>query len=262
MDLHLRDRVILVAGSSRGLGFAIARRLAQEGAQPVLGARDATALAQAAEAIQADTGVSCFHQMLDVRSADSVRDWVAAAQARHGHIDGLVVNAGGPPAGRFDDFDDAPWQAAFELTLLSAVRLIREALPALRAQGSASILVMTSSSVKEPIDHLLLSNVMRAGVAGLAKSLSKQLAPEGIRVNTLVPGLIATERLDYLDTVAGQALGRSAQQQRADNESRVPLGRYGEPAEFAQAAAFLLSDAASYITGATLVVDGGAMRSL
>ncbi len=262
MELGLQDRVVLVAGSSRGLGYGIAAVLAAEGAKPVLGARDAASLQQAAARLQQTTGYAAHHAPLDMRDAASIRAWVQSAREYHGRIDAVVVNAGGPPAGRFGDFDDAAWQAAFELTLLSAVRLVRETLPALRAQRGGSLLLLASSSVKEPIDHLLLSNVLRAGVAGLAKSLSRELAAEGIRVNTLVPGVIATERMTYLDEAAGRMAGLSAAQQRAQNETRVPLGRYGEPDEFARAAAFLLSDAASYITGATLVVDGGAMRSV
>lgn len=261
MDLGLQQRVVLVAGSSRGLGYAIAERLAAEGALPVLGARDPAALQQAVAHLQQVTGHVAHAAALDMRDAGSIRAWVQGARGHHGRIDAVVVNAGGPPAGRFDDFDDAAWQAAFELTLLSAVRLIREVLPDLRAQGRGSILLLTSSAVKEPIDHLLLSNVLRAGVANLAKSLSRQLAPEGIRVNTLSPGVIATERMAYLDAAAGRMAGLSAAEQRAQNEARVPLGRYGEADEFARAAAFLLSDAASYIAGASLVIDGGAMRS-
>ncbi|TNF36802.1 MAG: SDR family oxidoreductase [Gammaproteobacteria bacterium] len=262
MDLQLKGRVILVAGSSRGLGYAIASQLAAEGAIPVLGARDAQAVADAAQRITADTGAPCLHAPLDVTDETSIARWVATGQSHHGRIDGLVVNAGGPPAGRFDDFGDSAWQAAFELTLMSAVRMVRSVLPFMRQQHSGSILMLTSASIKEPIDHLLLSNVMRAGVSGLAKSLSRQLAPEGIRVNNLVPGLIATSRMDYLDAMAGKAAGRTADEQRADNASRIPLGRYGEPAEFARAAVFLLSDAASYMTGATVVVDGGTLRSV
>ena len=262
MDLGMRDRVVLVAGSSRGLGYGIARVLAEEGAVPVLGARDAEAVSKAAGTLRAETGCECLHAPLDVTRPESIDAWVQHAMRHNGRIDGLVVNAGGPPAGRFDDFDDAQWQAAFELTLMSAGRRVRAVLPVMRRQGSGSILMLPSASIKEPIDHLLLSNVMRAGVAGLAKSLARQLAPEGIRVNNLVPGLIATDRMAYLDEAAGKAAGRSAAAQRADNESRIPLGRYGQPDEFARAAVFLLSDAASYMTGSTVVADGGALRSL
>lgn len=262
MDLGVRDRVMLVAGSSRGLGYGIARVLAKEGAIPVLGARDASAVQQAASELMRETGTACLHARLDVTDPASIASWVQHATSHNGRIDGVVINAGGPPAGRFDDFDDAKWQAAFELTLMSAVRMVRAVLPVMRAQGSGSILVLTSASIKEPIDHLLLSNVMRAGVAGLAKSLARQLAPDNIRVNNLVPGLIATDRMAYLDDMAGKTAGRTAAAQRADNESRIPMGRYGQPDEFARAAVFLLSDAASYMTGSTVVVDGGALRSL
>ncbi|NJN55221.1 MAG: SDR family oxidoreductase, partial [Anaerolineae bacterium] len=175
---------------------------------------------------------------------------------------GLVVNAGGPPAGNFDTFADTDWQAAFELTLLSSVRMIRAVLPAMRQRGGGSILTITSSSVKEPIDILLLSNVMRSGVVSLVKSLSRQLASDKIRVNNLVPGRIDTDRVKSLDSLTAKRLEQTAVAQKAHQESLIPWGRYGTIDEFGKAGAFLLSDAASYITGETLIVDGGAMRTV
>lgn len=254
MDLGLKDKVILVAGASRGLGFAIAEELSRAGAK--------LSLSSSTEAVTAATQqLDAYACVCDVRSADDIQQWVAKSVSHYGRIDGLVVNAGGPPAGGFDAFDDHAWQSAFELTLLSAVRMIREVLPAMRQQQSGSILTLTSSSVKEPIDYLLLSNVMRSGVASLAKSLSKAEAANGIRVNNLVPGLIATDRMKHLDTVQAEANQRSVEEQHKISSAAIPLGRYGEPQEFAKAAAFLLSDAASYITGSTLVVDGGSMKT-
>ena len=177
-------------------------------------------------------------------------------------MDGLVVNAAGPPTGGFDDFTDQDWQDAFELTLLSSTRMIRAVLPSMRQRGGGSIVTVTSSSVKEPIDILLLSNVMRSGVTSLAKSLSTQLASEKIRVNNLVPGSINTDRLRDNVRVQAEALGISFETRWQDRGGAVPLGRFGEPDEFGRAGAFLLSEAASYITGETLVVDGGAMKTV
>jgi 3-oxoacyl-[acyl-carrier protein] reductase len=200
--------------------------------------------------------------VLDARDSTSILNWVAATVSRFGRVDGLVVNAGGPPAGGFDDFDDAAWQAAFDLTMMSSVRMIRAVLPQFRAQGGGSILAVTSSSVKEPIDILLLSNVMRSGVVSLLKSLSRELASEHIRVNNLVPGRILTDRVKSLDAIGAKNNGRSVAEQQAMQEEQIPWGRYGTIEEFGRAGAFLLSDAASYITGETLIVDGGAMKTV
>ena len=256
MNLGLEKKVMLVAGASKGLGFAIAEQLRQEGANVSISSSNQQRIEQAASRLDCP-GMRC-----DVTSAQDIADWVAESHARFGRIDGLVVNAGGPPPGSFDDFDDDAWQQAFELTLLSAVRMIRAVLPYMREQRSGSIVVMTSSSVKEPIDFLLLSNVMRSGVNSLAKTLSRAEAKHGIRINNLVPGLIATDRMKNLDKVQAQANQRSVEEQHAATAANIPLGRYGEPCEFAAAAAFLLSEAAAYITGSTLTVDGGSMRTV
>lgn len=256
MNLQLKDKVILVAGASKGLGFAIAQQLRQEGAKVAIASSNKERIEVAAKQLDA------FAVHCDVRKAADIQHWVDASLTHYGRVDGLVVNAGGPPPGQFDQFDDEQWQAAFELTLLSAVRMIRAVLPTMRAQQSGSILTLTSSSVKEPIDFLLLSNVMRSGVTSLAKSLSRSEAKNGIRVNNLVPGLIATDRMKHLDKVQAEVNQRSVEEQHAATAANIPLGRYGQPEEFAQAATFLLSDAASYITGATLVADGGTMKTV
>ncbi len=262
MDLGLQGKVIMVAAASKGLGYGIARAVAQEGALVSIASRSQTDIEAAAHQLQAETGAQVMGYVMDATNAQSIQDWAQATQVHFGSIDGLVVNAGGPPTGGFDNFSDADWQAAFELTLLSSVRMIRAALPAMRQKGGGAILTITSSSVKEPIDILLLSNVMRSGVVSLVKSLSRQLAPEGIRVNNLVPGRIDTDRVKSLDSLTAKRLGQNPDEQKAYQESLIPWQRYGTIDEFGKAGAFLLSDAASYITGETLIVDGGAMRTV
>lgn len=262
MDLGLQGKVIMVAAASKGLGYGIAQAVAQEGALVSIASRTEMDIMQAARRLQGETGTQVLGAVMDATNVDSIVNWVQATQTHFGGVDGLVVNAGGPPAGTFDNFTDADWQAAFELTLLSSVRMIRAVLPSLRARGGGSILTITSSSVKEPIDILLLSNVMRSGVVSLVKSLSRQLAPEKIRVNNLVPGRIDTERVQALDKVWAQRAGISPEIQKEQQESFIPWGRYGTIEEFGKAGAFLLSEAASYITGETLIVDGGAMRTV
>jgi len=198
----------------------------------------------------------------DVSRAPQIERLVRATVERYGGIDVLVTNAGGPPAGTFDRFSDDEWQAAFELTLMSAVRLIRASLPSMRARGGGTIVCMSSSSIKQPIPNLLLSNVMRAGVAGLAKTLADEVADDHIRVNTIVPGRIATPRVEHLDRVNAERAGVDVAVVEQREAARIPLRRYGSPEEFADAVAFLASERASYITGATVQVDGGMIRSL
>lgn len=262
MELGLKDKVIMVAAASKGLGYGIAQAVAQEGAHVSIGSRTEADILAAADTLHRKTGAETLGSVLDARDATSISSWVEATVARFGGVDGLVVNAGGPPAGGFDDFDDPAWQSAFELTLLSSVRLIRAVLPQLRARGGGSILAVTSSSVKEPIDILLLSNVMRSGVVSLLKSLSRELAAEQIRVNNLVPGRILTDRVKSLDALGAKNAGLNVAEQRAMQEQQIPWGRYGTIEEFGRAGAFLLSDAASYITGETLIVDGGSMKTV
>ena len=262
MDLGVKDKVYMVAGASRGLGYGIAQVLARDGANVAIASRDQQAIAAAADKLANDTGARVLGSCCDVTSADAINAWRQATLDRFGAIDGLLVNAGGPPPGTFDNFDDAAWQSAFELTLLSAVRLIRSVLPDLRARAGGSILTLTSSSVKEPIDFLLLSNVMRSGVTSLAKSLSQQLAGENIRVNNLVPGLIETDRITGLATANAQLKGIPVDDEKQAMQATIPMGRFGQTDEFGRAGAFLLSPAASYISGATVVVDGGSMKTV
>ena len=262
MELGLRGKVAMVAASSKGLGFGIARELAREGALVSIGARTESEVFDAAERITEETGTEVLANVLDAADPDSISQWVENTTHAFGGVDKLVVNAGGPPAGNFDVFEDSDWQLAFELTLMSSVRMIRAVLPLMREAGAGSILSITSASVKEPIDFLLLSNVMRSGVTSLAKSLSKQLASENIRVNNLMPGRIDTDRVQSLDAMNAEARDLAVAEIKAANEAGIPLGRYGTIEEFGKLGAFLLSDAASYITGQTIAVDGGAISTV
>ncbi|UYM14944.1 SDR family oxidoreductase [Endozoicomonas euniceicola] len=261
MNLNITNKVFMVAGASSGLGLGIARQLASEGAKVSIASRSPDKITQAASTISSETSSEIRGYVFDARNQESIRHWVHSTLDDFGHIDGVVINAGGPPPGSFDELDDKAWQNAFELTLMSAVRLIRETLPALKVNGG-SILTLTSSTIKEPVDFLTLSNVMRSGVASLAKSLADQLAEDNIRINNLIPGSIQTDRVDALNQYVASRSGTSRDQIRAKTEANIPLGRYGKTEEFAKAATFLLSDAASYITGSSLTVDGGRMKSL
>lgn len=260
MDLGLKDRVALAAAASQGLGWGVARALAADGARVSLCGRRPAAVRDAAERLTAETGAPALGIACDVTDAAALQAWVAQTVAAWGRVDALLVNAGGPPAGLFVELDDAQWQAAFELNILSAVRLIRAALPHM-GPGSA-ILTITSAAAREPVARLALSNVMRAGVAGLVKTLADELAPRGIRVNNLLPGRLDTERVARLDQNTADKLGISFDEARARALAAIPLGRLGTVDEFGAAGAFLLSPAASFITGASLRVDGGMMRSV
>ena len=207
MDLKLNGKVAMVAASSKGLGYGIAQALAQEGASISIGSRTEADIESAADQLRKETGVSVLASVLDSSEPESIQQWANITLKEFGGVDKLLVNAGGPPTGKFEDFSDNDWQAAFELNLLSAVRMIRAALPSMRERGGGSILTVTSMSVKEPIDMLILSNVMRSGVTSLVKSLSVQLAPDNIRLNNLMPGRINTDRLRSLDGLSSEKQG-------------------------------------------------------
>ncbi len=261
MDLGLRGKVALVPAASQGLGRAVALAFAREGARLAICSRRLDAIEATAEEARW-LGAEVLALAADLTRAEDIANLVQRTVERFSGVDILVTNAGGPPAGRFDDFDDAAWQAGYELTLLSAIRLIRAALPSMRQRGGGVIITMTSSSIKQPIPNLILSNVFRAGVAALAKTLADELAPDNIRVNNVVPGRIATERVAQLDQANAARLGVDVETVRQSMLAQIPLRRYGEPEEFADAVVFLASERASYITGATLQVDGGMIRSL
>ena len=246
MDLGLAGRAFVVTGASRGLGLAGASALAAEGARVVLGARDAEAVRRAADGI--GEGV-----VADLADPEAAARLVAAAQAAYGRVDGALVSVGGPPAGPALGLTDAQWQGAFDSVFLGALRVCRAVVAALPAEGGSLALVL-STSVKAPIPGLAASNGLRPGLGMLVKTLADELGPQGVRVNALLPGRVDTDRLRELDGPDPAARDR--------NQEGIPLRRYGTPEEFGQVAAFLLSPAASYVTGAMVPVDGGAMRAL
>ncbi len=259
MDLQLTGKVALVVASSKGLGKAIAEQLAMEGCDVMLTSRDAGQLENARQQVaeKAKGRVECFP--CDITRADDIEALVSVTRERLGSINILINNAGGPPGGGFDQVDDAAWQAAFELNLLSYVRLIRNVLPDLKEQGGR-IINVTSASIKQPIPGLILSNVFRMGIVGLAKTLADELAPFNVLINTVAPGRIATDRTAYLDQFNADKRGVSKEQVVSEALQRIPLKRYGETEEFAKVVCFLASGASSYMTGTTITVDGGMIR--
>jgi 3-oxoacyl-[acyl-carrier protein] reductase len=251
----------MVGGASRGLGFAVARALAAEGASVSIASRQASSIQDAAGRLSAEFGRPTVGAAVDMRNAADLARWHEETMQRFGGVDLVFVNTGGPPAGTALSFDDAAWTNAFELLLLSAVRLVRLTVPSMKARGGGAIVVSTSSAAKEPIPNLALSNVVRASVGALSKVLSDELAADKIRVNHLIPGRFDTDRVRELDSIRGKATGASPEDVRTAFSKTIPLGRYGQADEFAAAAAFLFSDASRYITGASLQVDGGLIRS-
>jgi 3-oxoacyl-[acyl-carrier protein] reductase len=257
MDLNLKNKRALVAGASRGLGYATALGLAREGAVVAVNGRSLETARQAAGQIEQLTGATVMAVAGDVSQAGEPERVVRDAAALMGGLDLLLTNHGGPPAGKFETFSDEEWHAAIDLNLMSHVRLIRAALPHLRQSESPSVLAVTSYSIKQPIPNLVLSNSIRASVAGLIKSLALELGQEGIRFNSILPGWTETERVTYLMENRAKANGTTAEEELQKQARDSPLGRMGRPEEFANAAVFLLSPAASYITGVMLNVDGG-----
>ena len=262
MDLGLKDKVALVAASSQGLGRAVAEELAAEGASLVLCGRNAQTLDEAAAAIAERSNTRVLAVPADVTNTDDIKRLVDAGIERFGRIDILVTNAGGPPAGRFDQLTREQWEQGIRLTLLSAVELTRLVLPGMKERRWGRILNITSIAVKQPVENLLLSNSLRAGLTGFARTLANEVAADGITVNNVLPGYTRTERLDELAEMMAEKQGISPGEFRGKWEKEIPMGRLGEPREFAAVVAFLASERASYVTGTSIQVDGGWIKSL
>lgn len=257
MDLGLKNKIAFVAGASRGLGAATARQLAREGARVALNSRNADKLNATAEAIRKETGAEVLAVPGDVTNAADIQRAMAETAQHFGGLDILITNSGGPKPGTFDDLDDEAWLSASNLMLMSAVRLIRAALPHLRQSAAPAVLTITSYSVKQPLPNLILSNSIRLAVIGLTKSLALELGPQGIRFNSILPAFTETERVAELMTDRAARNGTTMDIEIKKQAASSPLGRMASPQEFANAAAFLCSPAASYLTGLMLSVDGG-----
>ena len=262
MDLGLKDKVALAAAASSGIGFACARELAREGARVFLCSREAQHAADAAQKIHEETGADVAGIACDVTNDAAVESFVNLAIERAGKIDICVTNAGGPPAKAFAETDLETFRQAFELNALSAIRLAKLVLPGMIERKWGRIVNITSVSVKQPIDGLLLSNTVRAGLTGWAKTVSNEVAAHGVTVNNVAPGYTLTERQDYLAEVRGKAGGKSKQEIIDSWAEQAPMRRMAQPEEIGAAVAFLASARASYITGVTLQVDGGWVKSL
>lgn len=260
MDLELRGKTAIVSAGSKGLGKAIALGLAQEGARVAICSRNPDNLSQAAQEILAKTGSEVLAVPVDVTKPDAITNFVNTIVQRQGKIEILVNNAGGPPMGTFADFEDEDWESAFNLTFMSVVRFVRAVLPHMRKTGGGRIINVTSTSVKQPLENLLLSNSIRPAVIGLAKSLATEFAADGILVNNICPGSIYTDRIKENVAAQAKSTGQPEESIMHEYEAKIPLGRLGEPVELADLAVFLASERASYITGATLQVDGGLIR--
>jgi 3-oxoacyl-[acyl-carrier protein] reductase len=263
MDLGLKGKVAVVAASSKGLGKATARTLAREGALVTVNGREAGTLKATADEIRSETGADVIEIVGDMTNPADIDRLISETVEKRGGLDILVCNAGGPPSGAFSNFpEDQPWLDAVNLNLMSTLRLMRAAIPHLEARGGGSITNIVSTSVKQPIGHLILSNTARTAVIGLAKSVSLDYAEKNIRVNNVCPGSTLTDRITSLAKTRAEKSGRSQEEILAEDAAAIPMGRLGTPQEFANVVVFMASPAAAYVTGTTLQVDGGNVRSL
>jgi 3-oxoacyl-[acyl-carrier protein] reductase len=262
MDLGLKNRVALVAASSQGIGKAVALGLAREGVRLALCARTEATLRAAAEDIRRETGAEVLMRALDVTSHEAVHGFVAETAQRFGTVDICVANAGGPPSKSFAETTPADWQAAANLNLMSTVYLAKESLPVMQQQRWGRFIAITSVSVKQPLDGLVLSNAVRSGVSGLIKSLSNEYGPYNVLVNNVCPGFTATARLGALADTLARREGLKTAEIESRWTSEIPLRRLGQPEELANLVVFLASERASYITGVSIAVDGGIVKGL
>ena len=262
MDLGLRGKVALVAAASKGLGRAVAEELAAEGAKLAICSRDAEAIESVGNEIAQRTGAEVLARAADVSRTADVDAFVDAALSIFGRVDILLTNSGGPPPGRFETLDLAAWRKAAELTLFAPVEFARRLLPGMKERRWGRILNVTSITVKQPVDNLMLSNSLRAAVTGWARTLANEVGETGVTVNNLIPGYTRTDRVVELSQVIAKRDGITAEEAVARWEREIPLGRLGEPREFAALAAFIASERASYITGQSIAVDGGWIKSL
>ncbi|MFD1705718.1 SDR family oxidoreductase [Siminovitchia sediminis] len=261
MDLGLKGKKALVMASSQGLGKAVAEQLAIEGTDVMLASRNEERLKEVAEELNRLRGGKVEYIKCDITNLDDIQRTVKHTGEVLGGIDILINNAGGPPAGSFESMKDEDWQQSFELNLLSYIRVIREALPYLKEKGG-KIINIASSSIREPIPGLILSNTFRLGIVGMSKTIADEFAKYNILINTVGPGRISTERVHHLDEVEAKRQGVSPAEIKARSEESIPLGREGRPEEFAKMVVFLASEGNTYLTGSTLVIDGGKLRSI
>lgn len=261
MDLGLKDKRAFIAGASRGLGFATALTLAREGCRVAINSRDEGRIKAAAETIVNETGTQAYGLAGDVSDESAADALIKSVIESLGGLDILITNAGGPPAGSFEMFDEAAWQKAVDTSFMSHVRLIRAALPHLRKSSAPSVLTITSYTVKQPLANLVLSNSIRLATIGLTKSLALELGKENIRFNSILPGWTVTERVEELMAFRAKNNNTAIEEEFAKQTAEIPLGRMGQPQEFANAAAFLVSPAASFVHGVALAVDGGIVKA-
>lgn len=262
MDLGLKGKRALVLAASRGLGYACALGLAREGCDVVICSRDEARITEAAKRIAAETGARVHPVATNVSDAASAQALVQACVDQFGGLEIAIHNAGGPPAGDFAAVTPEQWQQAFDLNLMSFVHLVHAATPEMKRAGYGRIVAITSSSVKQPIPNLVLSNAMRTAVLGTTRTLAKDLARDGILLNIIAPGRISTERIGELDAAAAKRSGKSVETVQEESLASIPLGRLGTPEEFANVAVFLASQAASYVSGAVIQIDGGKLDAL
>jgi 3-oxoacyl-[acyl-carrier protein] reductase len=262
MDSGLKDKGVIVTASSSGLGKAIGCEFAREQAKVMLFSRSEDQLKAARADIEAETGCPPEYVVGDITRTEDIQRLVATTVQRFGGVYALVNNTGGPPAGTFDDFNDRDWRNACDLILLSCIRAVREVLPHMRAAGGGRILCCTSSSIKAVLDNLILSNTFRSAVVGLAKSLSQELGKDGILVNVIAPGRIGTARIEELDRIRAGKAGIPVEELRENTCRTIALGRYGRPTEYGRLAVFLCSEANTYITGQSVLVDGGLVKAI